>query len=49
MEKACKERIISCVVNKPQIDKLQTDKRFCFAFSSLVSILLYPFSVSGIF
>lgn len=25
MVKACKERIISCVVSKPQIDKLQID------------------------
>lgn len=25
MVKACKERIISCVASKPQIDKLQTD------------------------
>lgn len=25
MVKACKDRIISCVVSKPQIDKLQID------------------------
>lgn len=38
MEKACKERIISCVVNKPQIDKLQ--KKFDKLTKGFV--LLFP-------
>lgn len=46
MVKARKERIISCVVSKPQIAQLQTDKRFSFAFTP--SPFFSP-SVSGLF